>query len=51
MVEGYCVKCKKKVEIKNPVNTTIKGKAGNRPAVKGVCPNCGTAIFRIGASV
>ncbi|MEM2954529.1 MAG: DUF5679 domain-containing protein [Candidatus Nanoarchaeia archaeon] len=51
MVQGYCVKCKAKVEIKDPKNTTIKGKAGDRPAVVGVCPKCGTKIFRIGASV
>ncbi|MEM2874092.1 MAG: DUF5679 domain-containing protein [Candidatus Nanoarchaeia archaeon] len=51
MVEGYCVKCKAKREIKDPKNTTIKGKAGARTAVKGSCPKCGTGMFRIGASV
>lgn len=45
MVEGYCVKCKKKREIKNAKNVTLKNK---KPAVSGVCPVCGTKIFRIG---
>jgi len=51
MVEGYCVKCKAKREIKDPKNTTIKGKAGTRPAVKGTCPKCACGMFRIGASI
>ena len=50
-VEGYCVKCKAKKMIKDPKNTTIKGKAGERPAVKGNCPDCGTGMFRIGAKI
>lgn len=50
-VIGYCVKCKEKRSIKDPKNTTIKGRAGERPAVKGTCPECGTGMFRIGASV
>jgi predicted RNA-binding Zn-ribbon protein involved in translation (DUF1610 family) len=45
MAQAYCVKCKKKVEIQNPKNVTLKNK---RPAVKGVCPKCGTVVFRIG---
>jgi len=45
MPQAYCVKCKANIEIKNPTNVTLKnGKA----AVKGVCPNCGTSVFRIG---
>ena len=39
MTEAYCVKCKKKVEIKNPKQITMKNK---RKATKGECPNCGT---------
>ncbi len=46
MVEAYCVKCKKKVEIKNPEKVVLKN---GRPAVKGVCPYCGTKVFRIGS--
>ena len=45
MVKGYCVKDKKMVEIKNPKNIKLKN---GRPAVQGVCPNCGTKVFRIG---
>ncbi len=47
MPEGRCMKCKKQVEIKDPKDTTIKGKAGNLAAVHGVCPACGTRVFRI----
>jgi DNA-directed RNA polymerase subunit RPC12/RpoP len=45
MVTAYCVKCKKKVEIKNPQKVTLKNK---KPATKGTCPYCGTKVFRIG---
>ncbi len=45
MVTAYCVKCRKKVEMKNPKKVTLKN---GRPAAKGICPNCGTNVFRIG---
>ncbi|MCX5998835.1 MAG: DUF5679 domain-containing protein [Chloroflexi bacterium] len=45
MVQVYCVKCKKKVEAKNPKAVTMKN---GRPATTGVCPVCGTKVFRIG---
>jgi len=45
MVTAYCVKCKKKVEIKDPKKVTLKNK---KPATKGLCPDCGTKVFRIG---
>lgn len=48
MVEAYCVKCKAKRQIKNPVMTTLKN---GRKAVKGVCPVCGTKLFRIGGKL
>ena len=41
---AYCVKDKKKVEIQNPVNVTLKNK---KKAVKGTCPICGNKVFRI----
>ena len=45
MVQAYCVKCKSKTEIKDAQKVTLKnGKA----ATKGVCPKCGTKVFRIG---
>lgn len=48
MAQGYCVKCKTKQEIQDPKEVSIKGKGGSkRRAVKGVCPKCGTKMFRI----
>ncbi|MEM2956583.1 MAG: DUF5679 domain-containing protein [Candidatus Pacearchaeota archaeon] len=47
MAEGRCMKCKKQVQIKDAKETTIKGKAGTLNAVQGVCPTCGTKVFRI----
>jgi Zn finger protein HypA/HybF involved in hydrogenase expression len=43
-MEGYCVKCKAKKEIKDPVEVTMKN---GRKAMKGKCPTCGSGIFRI----
>lgn len=45
MPEGYCVKERKKVEIKDPEQITMKN---GKPAIRGTCPDCGTKIFRIG---
>jgi hypothetical protein len=45
MVQGYCVKCRKKVEIKDAKKITMKN---GKPATKGSCPKCGTGVFRIG---
>ena len=44
-MQAYCMKCRKKVEIKSPQSVTLKNK---RPATQGVCPSCGTKVFRIG---
>src|SRR5262249_9110997 len=44
-VEGYCVKCRAKKEIKDAKSITMKN---GRPATEGVCPTCGTKIFKIG---
>lgn len=46
-VKGYCVKCKKSVEIKNPTKVKL---SNGKPAVRGTCPQCGTKVFRIGAA-
>lgn len=43
--QGYCMKCKVKVDIKNPKKVTMKN---GKPATEGVCPKCGTKVFRIG---
>ncbi len=45
MAEAYCFKCRAKKEIKNPEKVTLKN---GRPAIRGVCPTCGTKVFRIG---
>ncbi len=44
-MQAYCMKCRKKVEIKNPKKITMKNK---KPATQGVCPKCATKVFRIG---
>ena len=44
MSEGYCVKCKAKKEIINPVEETMKN---GRKAIKGKCPTCSTVMFKI----
>tara|TARA_Y100000310_G_scaffold342259_1_gene444721 strand:+ start:179 stop:331 length:153 start_codon:yes stop_codon:yes gene_type:complete len=43
--EGYCVKCKKKVVMNDPVES--KTKKGTKIA-KGKCPNCSTTVCRMG---
>ncbi len=45
MATAYCMKCRRKVEIRNPQQVTLKN---GKPAVQGVCPVCGTKVFRIG---
>jgi len=45
MPQAYCMKCRQKREIKDPKQITLKN---NRPAVQGICPVCGTKVFRIG---
>ena len=43
-MEGYCVKCKAKREMKDAKEVSMKN---GRRAMKGKCPDCGTAMFRI----
>lgn len=45
MPEAYCVKCRKKVEIKNAKEVTLKN---SKPATEGTGPMCNTKVFRIG---
>lgn len=42
--EGYCVKCKAKRKIDKANEIKM---ANGRPAMKGVCPVCGTGMFKI----
>ncbi len=44
-MQAYCMKCRKKREMKNA--KAVKMKNG-KPATKGVCSVCGTNMFRIG---
>ena len=45
MTDAYCVKCKLKVEMKDPVeSTTTKG----TKIAKGKCGTCGTTVCRMG---
>jgi len=45
--QAYCVKCKTKREMKDATQITMKN---GRPATEGKCPECGTKMFKIGAS-
>ena len=42
---GHCVKCEATAEAKSPQGVTMKN---GRRATKGVCPVCGTGMYRIG---
>jgi len=42
---GYCMKCRASREMKDTQAVTLKN---GRAATKGVCPTCGTNMFRIG---
>ena len=45
---GYCVRCKEKREISNPEEVIMKRKGGKTGrAMTGICPTCGTKMFRI----
>jgi len=44
MANGYCVKCKGKKEMKDAKEVKMKN---GRPAMKGVCPDCGTGMYCI----
>jgi len=44
-MEAYCMKCKKKREMKGAKEVTMKN---GRPAMSGTCPVCGTHMFKIG---
>ena len=44
MVTAYCVKCKTKREMKDAKEVKVKN---GRSAMKGICPTCGTGLYRI----
>ncbi len=45
VTQAYCVKCKKKREMKGEKQITMKN---GRNAISGTCSVCGTKIFKIG---
>ncbi len=45
MAQMYCVKCRAKREDPNAKQITMKN---GKPATEGVCPVCGTKMFKIG---
>ena len=46
-MQAYCVKCRAKREMRDARAITMKN---GKPATQGVCPTCGTKMFRIGKS-
>jgi hypothetical protein len=44
-LEAYCMKCKTKREMKDPQPVFT---AQGAPATRGVCPHCGTTLYRMG---
>jgi len=44
-MEAYCMKCRTKREMKDAKSITM---TNGKPATQGVCPTCGTKMFRIG---
>jgi hypothetical protein len=44
-MEAYCLKCRTKREMKDEQQITMKN---GKPATQGVCPVCGTKMFKIG---
>jgi Zn finger protein HypA/HybF involved in hydrogenase expression len=45
-MQAYCMKCRTKREMKDAKSITMKN---GKPATQGVCPTCGTKMFRIGS--
>ncbi|WP_309493252.1 DUF5679 domain-containing protein [Candidatus Hecatella orcuttiae] len=44
MTEGFCMKCRRKVEMADAREETLKNK---RRALVGRCPACGTKVVKI----
>jgi hypothetical protein len=47
IIKGYCVRCKKTVEMVSPEPVWTRRSA---PGTRGECPDCGGSVFRLGAS-
>ena len=46
-MQAYCMKCRCKRDMEDAKAITMKN---GKPATQGVCPVCGTKMFRIGKS-
>ena len=44
-MQGYCMKCRTKREMKDAKGITM---INGRPATQGICSVCGTKMFKIG---
>lgn len=44
-IQGYCMKCRARREIKNPFHVVTKNMVH---AIQGICPKCGTKMFKFG---
>ena len=47
VMEAYCVKCKKKVEIQGENEVIIDTKRGKKKFMMGTCGECGTKVSRV----
>ena len=47
-MQAYCMKCRAKREMRSTRSIILKNR---RPATQGVCPMCGTKMFRIGRTI
>ena len=48
LIEAYCVRCKKKTQMRNAYEVTMKN---GRTAIRGTCVVCGTNLHRMGRLV
>ncbi len=46
MTEGYCVRCRERVEMKKEEECTMKN---GKHAIKGECRQCGAEMYKIKA--
>lgn len=44
---SFCMHCKKKVDIKDPIELVSEGTRGLRRYLKGICSICGTKTCKI----
>ena len=42
-IKAYCMKCRAERAVQNPQTITTKN---GRPAVQGICPVCGTKMYK-----